>query len=97
MDYYTGRIIIQESEYDVLLDEKQNLKERVQELEEKLDTAKFMARQNNSYGINQMKRAERYKQAIEEATDILDDVERYGNKCATNAYIKLCEALKGES
>ncbi|MDY7043734.1 hypothetical protein RVS70_05895 [Virgibacillus sp. M23] len=43
------------------------LVESVQELEEKLDIAKLLARQNSSYGINQMKRAERYKQALEES------------------------------
>src|SRR5690625_1849017 len=39
----------------------------------------------------------RYRETIKKATDILDDFERYGNKCATKAYITLIEALESES
>ncbi|GGJ48888.1 hypothetical protein [Virgibacillus salexigens] len=67
MDYYTGRVIISESEYDNLHAENQLLKERVQELEEDIKQRGEVIRYSGKKLDELEQDIERYKQAIEKA------------------------------
>lgn len=47
--------------------------EHAEKMKEKLDTAKFIGRQNNAYGVNQREDAEQYKQALESIKENSED------------------------